>query len=104
MTGHLSRVARARPARKSIGVRELKTHAARIVRQVRDARASYVLTHRGRAVGVILPLDLADGAPQNPDDADTSAAWETFLRAGRRLERRFRPRVGGVRLLSTMRR
>jgi prevent-host-death family protein len=104
MTGHLQRVGRARPARKIIGVRELKTHAARIVRQVRDARASYILTHRGRAVGVILPLDLVDGTPSNPDDADTAAAWETFLRAGRRLERRFRPGIGGVRLLSTMRR
>jgi prevent-host-death family protein len=104
MTDHLYPVGRARPARKIIGVRDLKTHAARIVRQVRDVRASYVLTHRGRAVGVILPLDPADGTSSHPDDADTAAAWETFLRAGRRLERRFRPGMSGVRVLSKMRR
>lgn len=104
MTDHLYPVGGARPARKIIGVRDLKTHAARIVRQVRDVRASYVLTHRGRAVGVILPLDPADGTPSYPDDADTASAWETFLRAGRRLERRFRPGMSGVRVLSKMRR
>jgi len=31
--------------KKVVGVRELKTHAASIVRQVRDARASYIVTH-----------------------------------------------------------
>jgi prevent-host-death family protein len=76
-----------------IGVRELKTHAARIVRQVRDARASYILTHRGTAVGVILPLDPAGDVGQASEDVDAGAAW-----------RRFRPGVSGVRILSTNRR
>ena len=87
-----------------VGIRELKTHAARIMRHVRDSRASYVLTHRGRAIGVILPLDAPDDPSRVSDDGDPAAAWESFLRAGKRLERRFRPRVSGVRLLSQMRR
>jgi prevent-host-death family protein len=89
-------------AKKVVGVRELKTHAAGILRHVREARASYILTHRGRAVGVILPLEPTEDAFTASEDA--AAAWEAFLRAGRRLERRFRPGVSGVRLLSTMRR
>jgi antitoxin (DNA-binding transcriptional repressor) of toxin-antitoxin stability system len=92
----------SRAPKKSVGVRELKTHAARIVRHVREARASYVLTHRGRAVGVILPID-ADMSTA-AEDADAGAAWNAFLRAGRRLESRFRPGISGVRLLSAMRR
>jgi len=44
------RVRAPRRRAAAIGVRELKTHAARILRQVRDARASYVVTHRGRAI------------------------------------------------------
>ena len=96
--------ARGRPTRKIVGVRELKTHAARIVRQVRDSRASYILTHRGRAVGVILPLDPADSTSQASEAGDAAAAWDTFVRAGRRLERRFRRGVSGVDILSTMRR
>jgi antitoxin (DNA-binding transcriptional repressor) of toxin-antitoxin stability system len=103
MSDHTGRV--ASPATKVVGVRELKTHAARIIRHVREARASYLLTHRGRTVGVILPIDSGeDAVPAAAEDAATSAAWDAFLRAGRRLEGRFRPGVSGVRLLSRMRR
>jgi hypothetical protein len=65
---------------------------------------SYVLTHRGRAVGVILPLDPAEDTSLGSEDTDPRAASNAFLRAGQRLERRFRPGVSGVRLLSAMRR
>ena len=95
---------RIQHSKNVVGVRELKTHAARIVRQVRESRASYVVTYRGRAVGVILPLDLADSTSRTSDDAGAGAAWQTFVRAGSRIKRRFRPGVSGVKLLSTMRR
>lgn len=104
MRDHVDGSRRARPTKKVVGVRELKTHAARIVRQVRDSRTSYTLTHRGRAVGVILPLDPADNSFHEPGAADAEAAWSTFMRAGRRLERRFRRGVSGIEILSTMRR
>src|SRR3989338_5082546 len=94
--------ARPRTPMKAVGIRELKTHAARSLRHVREARASYVLTHRGRAVGVILPIDAEISTAPEAEDAD--AAWNAFMRAGHRLESRFRPGVGGVRLLSAMRR
>jgi antitoxin (DNA-binding transcriptional repressor) of toxin-antitoxin stability system len=55
MRDHVTRQAQRKGTRKSVGVRELKTHAARILRQVREARASYLLMHRGRAIGVMLP-------------------------------------------------
>src|SRR5437867_10049674 len=87
---------------RTVGVRELKTHAARIVRQVRDSRVSYTLTHRGRAIGVILPLD--SDSSRISEDADAAVAWTAFLRAGRRLERRFRPGVSGLQILHTSRR
>ena len=104
MRDHLLHSARRRLSKETVGVRELKTHAARILRQVRDARASYVLTHRGRAVGVILPLDPAEATSQAAEEIDPEAAWNAFVRAGRRLERRFRPGAGGVAALSAMRR
>jgi len=89
--------------REAVGVRELKTHAARIVRAVRETRASYIVTHRGTAVGVILPLDPGGDAPVAAD-APGDASWVAFLAAGRRLERGFRPGVSGVDLLSASRR
>jgi prevent-host-death family protein len=98
----------ARPTRKSarttVGVRELKTHAASIMRRVREARASYLVTHRGQAVGVILPVDGESGAAHAFEADDAEAAWEAFLQAGRQLEPRFASGRGGVQLLSDMRR
>lgn len=104
MKDHIRPVRRGRVASRSVGVRELKTHAARIVRQVRESRASYVLTHRGRAVGVILPLDVPEHAAPSAEDARVDAAWDAFLRAGRRVHERSRSGRDGVRLLSSMRR
>ena len=104
MRNHIQPVRRAKSANNTVGVRELKTHAARILRHVREARASYILTHRGRAVGVILPLDAPDEAAPPADDASAGAAWNAFIRAGQRIQGRFRRGVGGVGLLSDMRR
>jgi prevent-host-death family protein len=104
MSDHVARPARREGSRRSVGVRELKTHAARILRQVREARTSYLLTHRGRAIGVILPVDSEGEASHAAEAIDATAAWEAFLRAGRRLEGRFASGVGGVRVLSDMRR
>jgi antitoxin (DNA-binding transcriptional repressor) of toxin-antitoxin stability system len=103
MRNHIGSV-RRKSATKAVGVRDLKTHAARILRHVREARASYILTHRGQAVGVILPLDApGEGAP-SVDDAHAGAAWDAFLEAGQRIQGRFRSGASGVRLLSDMRR
>ena len=84
-------------------MRELKTHAARILRHVREARASYIVTNRGQAVGVILPLDAPEAVGPTADDAQGRVAWDAFLRAGQRIEGHFRPAASGVRLLSDMR-
>jgi antitoxin (DNA-binding transcriptional repressor) of toxin-antitoxin stability system len=94
---------RKRPAvQQPVGVRELKTQASRILREVRDSRASFVLTHRGKAIGVILPLGQAGRVPRVEDE--DAAAWANFWEAGRRLERGIRPGMSGLRILSEMRR
>jgi antitoxin (DNA-binding transcriptional repressor) of toxin-antitoxin stability system len=93
-----------KPATKVVVVRDLKAHAARILRDVRNARVSYILTHRGQAVGVILPLDAPEEVAASADDVPDGAAWNAFLRAGERIQGRFRPVAGGVRLLSESRR
>jgi antitoxin (DNA-binding transcriptional repressor) of toxin-antitoxin stability system len=100
----MTRPAKRTGTRKSVGIRGLKTHAGRILRQVREARASYLLTHRGRVIGVILPVDIEDEASHAPEAAEATAAWEAFVRAGRRLERSFSPCASGVSFLSQIRR
>jgi prevent-host-death family protein len=42
-----------------IGIRELKAQASEIVRAVREERAEYVITHRGKPVAMIVPFEEA---------------------------------------------
>ena len=77
-----------------VGVRELKANASRILRQVRESRESFVLTHRGRAVGVILPLE--SPATEPVLDEDEASAWNNFIAAGRQIARRSRRGVNAV--------
>ena len=86
--------------RRAVGVRELKAHGARIVREVREEHATYVVTHRGQAVAALLPLNAAQQAPGDP----AADPWKTVLEAGKRLERKFKSGRSGVKLLSASRR
>ena len=40
-----------------VGIRELKNDASEIIRAVREERAEYVVTLRGRPVAFIVPVD-----------------------------------------------
>lgn len=40
-----------------IGVRELREHTSEVLRQVREDSAEYVITHQGRPVALILPIN-----------------------------------------------
>jgi antitoxin (DNA-binding transcriptional repressor) of toxin-antitoxin stability system len=104
MSDHIAsrkRKPRQPSVQQPVGVRELKTHAARILREVRDSGASFVLTHRGKAIGVILPLERTNGVV--PDVDDEERAWANFWEAGRRLEKGFRRGKSAMRELFKMR-
>ncbi len=58
----------------TIGVRELKNNATRIVRAVREEHAAYVVTVGGRPVAVIRPYTAADEAVQRAADVDDCLA------------------------------
>ena len=42
--------------RKRVGIRTLKNETSRIVNEVRERGAEYVVTNRGKAVGVLRPI------------------------------------------------
>lgn len=80
-----------------IGVRELKARASEIIRKVRDRRARYVITYRGRPVGVLLPLDETEfEAAVDP--------WEELTRLGQEIGHGWEPGQTGADILSDMRR
>jgi len=87
-----------------IGVLELKTHASVIIRAVREEHARYVVTHRGKPVGLLLPLDDAADQPDSVDDLSRDDAWEELTRLGQQIAQGWPAGLAGAELLSEMRR
>jgi prevent-host-death family protein len=85
---------------KDIGIRELKTHASDLVRQVSENHATYTITRRGQTVGVLAPPDFVVSA----DSATREQAWERLTRLADKLERRTKRRPSAVRELERTRR
>jgi len=86
---------------KDIGIRELKTHASDLVRQVAENHATYTITRRGRAVGVLAPPDFV--APTAQTDAG-EAAWDRLEELMDRIGKSRRTGKSAVRELAKMRR
>lgn len=57
-----------------IGVYELKTRVAEVMRQVRTGER-FTVTHRGRPVGLLVPVDDSEAEPSPAE------AWANFWEA-----------------------
>lgn len=84
---------------REIGVRELKTRASEILREVRDRHVRYTVTYRGRPVGMLLPI--AEVHLGEPDGQD---AWEELVRLGQEIGRGWASPLTSAEELSDMRR
>lgn len=49
-----------------VGIRQLKLEASEIIRAIREEGAEYIVTHRGQAVAVILPVAAAETQADAP--------------------------------------
>lgn len=87
---------------RDIGVRELKAKTSEIVRNVWKRRARYTITYRGRAVGIILPLDKA--APGAEAGTSSPDAWAELEHIGSSLAKRWPKGKTSGDILSKMRR
>lgn len=81
----------------------MKTHAARILREVRERKARYIITYRGRPIALLEPLEPAavTGQAAHPGLPD---AWDELVRLRRQIGKGWRARQTSVELLSVMRR
>lgn len=86
---------------REIGVRELKVKTSEIVRNVRQRRVSYIITYRGRPVGLLSPLEDQE---QSRADSNESAAWDELTRLGKEIGRGWPTGTNGADVLSKMRR
>ena len=63
----------------SVGVRELKNQASRIVRAVQEQRAEYVITLRGEPVAVLRPFGDQDARRLQQAEVDKSLSEMKLL-------------------------
>lgn len=56
---------------RRVGIREFKAKATQIVREVRESRAEYVITHRGKPAALLVPLS-------DTDDVDPTKVARLF--------------------------
>ena len=86
------------PRTEEIGIRELKSRASEVVRTVKEERARYVITRRGKPAAIIVPLDA--GPPKKPTDE----VWERLQRLGEEIGKGWESEKSAVEILSEMRR
>jgi prevent-host-death family protein len=87
-----------------VGVRELKTQASEIVRQVRENRARYIITYRGEPIGLLMPLDEASPSSLPSGEEGAETPWETLTRLGKEIGQGWQSPLSSTELLSEMRR
>ena len=83
-----------------IGVRDLKTRASEIVREVKEHRRRYVVTRRGQPVALLVPLEEAPPLAMAP----AAGAWQELLRIGEEIGASWHCAESSAELLSGMRR
>ena len=91
-----------------VGIRELKNDASEIIRAVREERAEYVVTLRGRPVAVILPV--AEGWQETEAGRAAAATranadfWDRMAALRAEIAAKWQSDKTGVELLEEMRR
>jgi prevent-host-death family protein len=82
-----------------IGVRELKIHASEVVREVKEKRTHYIVTHRGHPVAAIVPVEDAQ-----TDSSTETSAWDELERLGQQISLGWQQSKNSTEILSQMRR
>ena len=78
-----------------IGIRELRERTSEVLRQVREDSAEYVITHQGRPVALILPInpDAVEEAMVEASKANLAGGVEAYARLVAGGERQASPRA-----------
>lgn len=83
---------------EEIGIRELKSRASELVRTVKEDRARYVITQRGKPAALIIPLDAA------PPEKSGDQVWESLTNIGEELSKGWKSDKSAVEILTEIRR
>jgi prevent-host-death family protein len=83
---------------EEIGIRELKARASELVRAVKEERARYVITQRGKPAALIIPLDAA------PTEKSGDQVWQSLTTIGEELSKGWESDKSAVEILGEIRR
>ncbi len=83
---------------EEIGIRELKKRVSEIVRAVKEDRARYVITQRGKPAALIIPLDAEPPIDQGDE------VWQNLMKIRDELGKGWQSEKSAVEILSEMRR
>lgn len=86
------------PKTEEIGIRELKSRASEVVRAVKEERARYVITQRGKPAAIIVPVDTV---PLKKSDDEV---WARLMKIREELGKGWQSEKSAVEILSEMRR
>ena len=89
---------KTQPKTEEIDIRELKSRASEVVRAVKEERAQYIITQRGKPAALIIPLDAA------PPQKSADEVWERLVKIGEELGKGWKNEKSAVEILSEMRR
>ncbi len=91
-----------------VGIRELKNEASEIIRAVREERAEYVVTLRGRPVAFIRPIDEeqqeAEAVRKAAAIRENAAFWDRMAALGAEIAARWQSDKTAVELIAEQRR
>jgi prevent-host-death family protein len=83
-----------------VGIRELKAKASQILDDVREHGARYVITRRGRPVGLLVPFERATP----PAAGSSTEVWQELERLGEEMSRRWTSEKTSQEIISELRR
>jgi prevent-host-death family protein len=84
---------------KSIGVRDLRARASKILRRVREKGETIEITYRGQVIARIVPA-----LPVKPDSATLDAIWADMDRLASEIGRKWPAKVTAAEAVSEGRR
>ena len=91
-----------------VGIRELKNDTSEIIRAVREERAEYVVTLRGRPVAFIVPVDEArqetEAARRATSIRENTAFWDRMAALGAEIAAKWQSDKTAVELIDEQRR
>jgi antitoxin (DNA-binding transcriptional repressor) of toxin-antitoxin stability system len=88
-----------------IGVRELREQTAQVLRDIQENKAEYIVTHQGRPIALLLPLDTqkVEAAILQTAKPDAAQAVEIYERLAESLRQTWRTDLSTQELIDEIR-